>query len=133
MEITFIPFQGQNLEKRSKSNVHLLDETLFINNFGPDDVGDYKCIVTNQAGTQASNVLHLGVKGKMFSDFYELYCILYISIFNKIATAVERQGVLFIVLEGNTNYFLDDLDKKIFFKEFLSTKIYYFKQGCFDN
>ena len=88
-------------------------------------MGDYKCIVTNQAGTQASNVLHLGVKGKNVLRF--------LFIFNKIATAVERQSVLFIVLEGNTNYFLDDFDKKIFFKEFLSTKIYYLKQGCCDN
>ena len=64
-----IPPQGHNLEKRSKSNVHLLDETLFINNFGPEDVGDYKCIATNQAGTQESNVLHLGVKGKNVLSF----------------------------------------------------------------
>ena len=56
-------FQGEDLEKNSKDNVHLLDETLFINNFGVEDVGDYQCSVTNQAGTSASNTLHLDMKG----------------------------------------------------------------------
>ena len=52
-----------DLDKKSKTNVHLLDETLFINNFGPDDTGDYRCIVTNQAGTSTSNLLKLDIKG----------------------------------------------------------------------
>ena len=45
-------------------NVHLLDETLFINSWTEDDNGDYKCEVTNQAGTTQSNSVKLSAAGR---------------------------------------------------------------------
>ena len=51
------------LEAGHQANVHLLDETLFINSFDVDNVGEYRCVVTNQAGTSTSNSLSLSIAG----------------------------------------------------------------------
>lgn len=51
------------LEAGHQANVHLLDETLFINSFDVDNVGEYRCVVTNQAGTSTSNSLALSIAG----------------------------------------------------------------------
>ena len=55
--------QGENLEEKPKANVHLLDETLFINSFSDEDNGEYSCVVTNQAGTTTSNGVQLYISG----------------------------------------------------------------------
>ena len=45
----YLLLQGESLETFPRPNVHLLDETLFINSFTAEDSGDYACVVTNQA------------------------------------------------------------------------------------
>ena len=62
--------QNQNLEDSPAPNVHLLDETLFINSWTDDDNGDYRCEVTNQAGTSQSNSVKLSVAGRNTNTNY---------------------------------------------------------------
>lgn len=53
--------QGVNLEEVSSKNVHILDETLYINSITEEQNGEYGCSATNQAGTGYSNTLALKV------------------------------------------------------------------------
>jgi len=53
--------QGVDLEEVSAKNVHVLDETLYINSITEEQNGEYGCAATNQAGTGYSNTLALKV------------------------------------------------------------------------
>jgi len=53
--------QGINLEEVSAKNVHVLDETLYINSITEEQNGEYGCAATNQAGTGYSSTLALNV------------------------------------------------------------------------
>jgi len=53
--------QGINLKELALKNVHILDETLYINSISEELNGEYGCSATNQAGTGYSNTLVLKV------------------------------------------------------------------------
>ena len=57
-------FQGINLKELALKNVHILDETLYINSISEELNGEYGCSATNQAGTGYSNTLVLKVASK---------------------------------------------------------------------
>jgi hypothetical protein len=57
-------FKGVNPEEVSSKNVHILDETLYINSITEEQNGEYGCSATNQAGTGYSNTLALKVASK---------------------------------------------------------------------
>lgn len=57
-------FKGVNLEDMPYKNVHILDETLYINSVSEEQNGEYQCAGTNQAGTGYSNTLRIKVASK---------------------------------------------------------------------
>ena len=46
----------------SYKNVHILDETLYINSINEEQNGEYQCAGINQAGTGYSNQYALKIK-----------------------------------------------------------------------
>ena len=56
--------KGVDLEDVSFKNVHILDETLYINSISEEQNGEYECAGTNQAGTGYSNTLTIKVASK---------------------------------------------------------------------
>ena len=50
----------------SYKNVHILDETLYINSITEEQNGEYQCAGINQAGTGYSNSLTIKVESKTF-------------------------------------------------------------------
>jgi len=54
--------QGVDLEDMSYKNVHILDETLYINSITEEQNGEYQCAGINQAGTGYSNSLTIKVE-----------------------------------------------------------------------
>ena len=55
---------GVDLEDMSYKNVHILDETFYINSITEEQNGEYQCARTNQAGTRYS--LTIKVKNKSY-------------------------------------------------------------------
>ena len=55
---------GVDLEDMSYKNVHILDETLYINSITEEQNGEYQCAGINQAGTGYSNSLTIKVESK---------------------------------------------------------------------
>lgn len=61
---TLFCVKGVDLEDMSYKNVHILDETLYINSINEEQNGEYQCAGINQAGTGYSNALTIKVESK---------------------------------------------------------------------